>query len=238
MLAEMHSQGFKGVFSIEYEHKFDQADLAKCVDFFNEQAAKLSKAPAGAADGFKPLFETDLSNAIFRKGAWELEDGVLGVTGKGNIWTKDRYGDFVLDLELKVARGTNSGIFIRCGDIKKWLHTGIEVQVLDSHGRKPGKHCCGAIYDCLAPSKQMVKKAGEWNRMVITAKANKIQIVLNGEQIIDMDLDKWTEAHKNPDGTRNKFNNAYKDMPRVGHIGFQYHGHPVWYRNIKIKALK
>ena len=78
---------------------------------------------------------------------------------------------------------------------------------------------------------------GQWNCMVITAKANKIQIVLNGERIIDMDLDKWTEAHKNPDGTRNKFNTAYKDMPRVGHIGFQYHGHPVWYRNIKIKTL-
>ena len=73
--------------------------------------------------------------------------------------------------------------------------------------------------------------------MTITAEANKIYVVMNGEEIIDMDLDLWTEPHKNPDGTPNKFNTAYRDMPRVGHIGFQEHGDPVWYRNIKIKPL-
>jgi hypothetical protein len=60
---------------------------------------------------------------------------------------------------------------------------------------------------------------------------------LNGEQIIDMDLNKWTEAHKNPDGTPNKFTTAYKDMPRIGNIGLQYHGTPIWYKNLKIKSL-
>jgi hypothetical protein len=83
----------------------------------------------------------------------------------------------------------------------------------------------------------VVKKPGEWNHCTITCKANKIYVVLNDEQIIDMDLNLWTEAHKNPDGTPNKFNTAYKDMPRVGRIGLQDHGDPVWYRNIKIKTL-
>ncbi len=50
MLAEIRSQGFKGVFSIEYEHKFDHATLAKCVSFFNEQAAKLAKVASAAKD--------------------------------------------------------------------------------------------------------------------------------------------------------------------------------------------
>jgi len=56
-------------------------------------------------------------------------------------------------------------------------------------------------------------------------------------QIIDMDVDLWTEPHKNPDGTANKFNTAIKDMPRVGHIGLQDHDQPIWYRNIRIRAL-
>ncbi len=60
---------------------------------------------------------------------------------------------------------------------------------------------------------------------------------LNGQDIIDMDLDQWTEAGKNPQGTRNKFSTAYKDMPREGHLGFQYHGNPVWFKNLKIKSL-
>ena len=83
----------------------------------------------------------------------------------------------------------------------------------------------------------MAKKAGEWNHYTITCLENKIYVVHNGVQIIDMDLIKWTEPHRNPDGTSNKFNTAYKDMPREGHIGFQDHGQPVWFRNIKIKKL-
>ena len=60
---------------------------------------------------------------------------------------------------------------------------------------------------------------------------------MNNERIINMDLDKWTEAHKNPDDTKNKFNIAYKDMARSGVFGFQDHGHPVWYRNIRVRKV-
>ena len=60
---------------------------------------------------------------------------------------------------------------------------------------------------------------------------------LNGEQVIDMDLSRWTKPHTNPDGTSNKFPRALKDFARKGHIGLQDHGLPVWYRNIKIRRL-
>ncbi|MCH7859383.1 MAG: DUF1080 domain-containing protein [Candidatus Marinimicrobia bacterium] len=188
------------------------------------------------SEGWQDLFASDLSNAFYAPDSWTLAEGVLSREGGGDIWTREQYGDFVLDLEFKLAENTNSGVFIRTGDIEHFVHTAIEVQIHASTDGTP-HGMCGAIYDCLSPSMNRVRKAGEWNRYTITAQANKIFVVFNGEQIINMDLNRWTEAHMNPDGSPNKFNTAYKDMPRVGHIGFQDHGQPIWYRNIKIKKL-
>jgi len=236
MLAELDRQNFKGVFSVEYEYHWENSmpEIAECIRYFDRVAAELGQAR------WRWLFNgKDLTGWIAKPGSWMVEpDGVLFARGGGDIWTENEYGDFILDLEFKLAKSGNSGIFLRTGNIKEWLHTAIEVQVLDSYGKtKVGKHDCGAIYDCLAPRQNCVNKAGEWNHYTITCKANKINVVLNGKRIIDMDLNLWTQAHKNPDGTPNKFNTAYKDMPRVGRIGLQYHGCPVWYRNIKIKVL-
>jgi hypothetical protein len=62
-------------------------------------------------------------------------------------------------------------------------------------------------------------------------------VVLNGELVSQANLDLWTEAHKNPDGTPNKFDRPLKNYPRTGYIGLQDHGSPVWYRNIRVKRL-
>ena len=167
---------------------------------------------------------------------WVIENGVLTRKPKaGMIWTKERFGDFVLDLEFKTEG--NSGIFFRTDNPKDCVQTGIEMQVYRRVDR-PGKHSCGAIYDALAPSREMTKD-GQWNHVTITAKDKKIDIVLNGEQIIDMDLNRWTEPGKNPepDGSKNKFRAALKDFKREGHIGFQDHGANVWFRNIRIRQL-
>ena len=165
---------------------------------------------------------------------WVIENGVLTrKPNAGMIWTKERFGDFVLDLEFKTEG--NSGIFFRTDEPKDCVQTGIEMQVYKRLD-KPGKHSCGAVYDALAPSREMTKD-GQWNHVTITTKDNKIGIVLNGEQIIDMDLNRWTEPNKNPDDSKNKFSTALKDFKREGHIGFQDHGANVWFRNIRIRQL-
>jgi sugar phosphate isomerase/epimerase len=229
LLTELDRQGFKGVFSVEFEYNWKASipAIRKSVAYFNQVASQLQQTK------WQALLDHDLSNWTFKSDSWTLTDGVLAAVEGSDIWTKARYSDFILDLEFKLASETNSGVFLRTGDIEQWLHTAIEVQILDSYGNeKITKHNCGGIFDCLEPSKNMVNKPGEWNRYTITCKANKIHVVLNGEAVIDMDLDRWTEAHKNPDATPNKFNTAYKDMPREGHIGLQYHGQPVRFRNI------
>ncbi|MHC4688738.1 MAG: family 16 glycoside hydrolase [Planctomycetota bacterium] len=231
MLEELHRQNYEGTFSIEYEYNWDNSvpEIRQCVGYFNEVSGKLKPS------GWKSLLEKDLSNAVFEPGTWKMEDGILTAVDAPDLWTKERYGDFVLDLEFKTEKEGNSGVFIRTGSIENWLHTAIEIQIHDSTDGTP-KGMSGAVYDCLAPSKNVMKSL-QWNRYTITCKENKIYVVMNGEQIIDMDLNLWTEPHKNPDGSKNKFITAYKDMPREGHVGFQYHGDPVWFRNIKIRQL-
>ncbi len=174
----------------------------------------------------------------YRPQSWAVEDQVLALKGGGYIWTKERFGDFILDLEFKVDKGSNSGIFFRTGDTADAVQTGIEWQILDSHGKKtPGRGDCGAIYDCLAPRINAVNPPGEWNRVVLECRGPVIRSFLNGVDIIDMNLMQWTEPYKNPDGSKNKFKSAYKDMPREGHVGFQDHLTRIWYRNIYIKSL-
>ena len=75
------------------------------------------------------------------------------------------------------------------------------------------------------------------NHLKVTCKGSVIQVFLNKGKVVDIDLTEWEEPGKNPDGTKNKFITAYKEMPREGKIGFQDHGGKVWYKNIRISRL-
>jgi hypothetical protein len=164
---------------------------------------------------------------------WVIEDGA--VTRKqqaGYIWTKEKYGDFVLELEFNTQG--NSGVFFRTGNPKDCVQTGLEMQV-HRPTENPNKNSVGSLYDALAPSKNAAVDG--WNKVVLTAKGSRITIDLNGERIIDADLDQWTEAGKNPDGSKNKYRTALKDFPREGYIGLQEHGDVVSYRNIRVRPL-
>ncbi|MDZ4402038.1 DUF1080 domain-containing protein [Prosthecobacter sp.] len=188
--------------------------------------------------GWKDLFATDLSNTV-APGGWAFTEGVLVAKDHDTLWTKDSYGDFILDLEFKVIAESNSGVFLRSGDIKNVL-SALEIQVHDSaDGSKYGM--VAAIYDAMPPSKGAARPVGEWNRFTITCKGPQVTVVFNGETVIDANLDNWPEVKKNPDGTPNKFPVALKDFARKGPIGLQgLHGKaqaPVWYRNVKIKVL-
>jgi hypothetical protein len=82
-----------------------------------------------------------------------------------------------------------------------------------------------------------MKPAGEWNRIVVTCKANMITVQVNGVEVTKMDLDNWSEKNKRPDGSGHKFDTAYKEHPRKGYIGLQDHGSDCWFKNIKLKPL-
>ena len=187
-----------------------------------------------------PLFNgTDLTGWQTSAGqpvtkGWTVKDGAMTCEKGGDVWTKGRYGDFVLELEYKTAG--NSGVFIRTDNAKDNVQTGIEVQV-DVPAAKTSKHSVGAIYDLVAPTAQNAK-ANDWNALRITARGASLKVESNGAVVAEMDLDRWTEGGKNPDGTPNKFKTALKDFKRQGHIGFQDHGAVVSYRNVRLREVK
>jgi len=233
-LADLDGDGDLDILMKPYSHKTPRIDVLL-------NGGKPTASSGTAAGGWRVLFDgTDLSQWQDAGGGapnpnWIIDDGVLTRRLKaGMIWSKQRFGDFILDLEFKTEG--NSGIFFRTDNMNDPVQTGIEIQVY-KRVEKPTTHSCGAVYDALAPSKE-VTIDGQWNHITITARDNKIGIVMNGEQIIDMDLNRWAEPGKNPaDGSKNKFRKALKDFEREGHIGFQDHGANVWFRNVRIKPL-
>lgn len=205
-------------------------------------AMSLSAAQKAHPDvsGWPALFKEDLSDAVTKPGDWSFTDGVLVAKSHETIWTKKSYSNFVLDLEFKVEKEANSGVFLRSGNINDVL-SALEIQV---HENQDGAlyGMVGAIYNAQPPSKAMAKPVGEWNHFTITCQDSHVSLIFNGEEVYAANLDNWKEAHVNPDGTKNKFATALKDFSRSGPIGFQgLHGKaeaPVRFRNLRIHETK
>ena len=198
------------------------------------------------SEEWQPLFEQDLSNADFPEGIWTIEDGVLTASEDQAIWTDRKYDNFILDLEFKTAEGTNSGVIVHCNDKQNWIPNSVEIQIADDFSEewssRPRTWQCAAIFGHLAADKSVVKKPGEWNRMTVTCKDKMIYIMLNGEQVTEMDMSKWTSAEKNPDGSEIPpwLNKPKAELPTEGYIGLQgkHAGAPIYFRNLKIKEIE
>jgi len=202
------------------------------------------------AEGFVPLFNgRDLTGWLPKSAkVWKIEGGVLSCTGeKGKwVWTEQQYENFTLRLEYKISPKGNSGVFIRCPLKGRWSRTGMEIQILDDHGKPPSRKSSSAVYDVRAPDKNMSKPAGKWNRTEITCKGRQLKVVINGETVHDICLD---DPELNPTEIPEKYKGKNpNDIPgyiqaplakraQKGHISLQNHSSPVWFRNIRIKVM-
>jgi len=152
------------------------------------------------------------------------------------VMHEHRHGNFVLDFDYKLTPGCNSGVFLRVADPKDPVMTGLEVALDDTEGT--GLHDPGAFYDLVAPTANAQKPAGEWNHMTVTAKGPIIAVILNGSEVSRIDLDRFTEPGKRPDGSRHKFGEVVvRDLARSGYLGFQDHGSDCWFKNVKVQDL-
>lgn len=198
-----------------------------------------------AEEGFKPLFDgksltgwraLDASGELVApaESAFSVKDGVLYCSGKGkDYWVvaPGTYKDFVLRLEYKLVKDSNSGVFLRVPKPGHPAFLGFEVQIMGDSGKPAGKHSTGAIYDVIPPTKNMAKPEGEWNLYEIFCQGPLVTVLLNGTKVIDTDFSKFTE----PVG---KFTTPYAELPREGWLGVQNHGGEIWFKSFEIKELK
>jgi hypothetical protein len=206
---------------------------------------KFTSHPNTSSKNWKPLFKNDLSNSIAEPGVWTVEDGVITASKDEALWSDKTYDDFSLDLEFKNADSTNSGVMVHASDIKNWIPHSVEIQIADDYStewsRADPTWQCAAVFGHQAATKRTVKKAGEWNHYTITCKGRMIWIVLNGELVNTFDINRYTSATKNPDGSDipSWLSNPLATLPLKGHIGFQgkHAGAPIYFRNIMIREL-
>src|SRR5947209_1681316 len=110
--------------------------LAASCAVADEKAA--SPNSASHDGGWQSLFDgksLDAWETSQQAGIWAINpQGELFIAKEGKtLFTKQRYCDFVLELDWKVAskQQSNSGVFIRTHDKKDEVHTGFEIQILD-----------------------------------------------------------------------------------------------------------
>jgi hypothetical protein len=221
--------------------------IVGCVLLLQSCTEKISVPPKAHPDvsQWQDLFAADLSNAAFPKGVWTFESGVLTASEDQVIWSKKDYDNFIIDLEFKNENGTNSGVVVYCTNMENWIPNSVEVQIADDFAeqwaKSPNTWHCGAIFGHLAPTKSMVKKPGQWNRFTVTCKDKMVYVMLNGQMVTEMNMDLWTSATKNPDGSDipSWLSTPFAELPTHGNIGLQgkHAGAPIYFRNVKIKEL-
>lgn len=169
------------------------------------------------------------------KGTWQIKNG-------GDIVTDNEFENFDLKLEWKISKNGNSGIIFGIHEdsakYKETWNTGLEMQVLDNDGHPDGKihkHRAGDLYDLIACSKETVKPPGEWNQVEIKILKGKLDLFLNGENVVSTTMwdDNWNKLIAG---------SKFRSMPgfgtfKKGRIALQDHGNMIWFRNIMIKEL-
>jgi hypothetical protein len=193
--------------------------------------------PRPSGPGWVDLLDADHASgwqlAKEGEGAFEIEDGVLHIAGTRPMgyagYMAQKFGDFQLHIAFKTVEKTNSGVMFRA-EPESPAYTGMEIQVLDDHGKDPNKHSCGSLFDVATPMFNLSRPTGEWNTFDMTCKGKHLEVVMNGWKILDVDLSKMTM----PIG---KFSTPYNDLPLEGYLFLQDHGHELWYRDILIKKL-
>jgi len=192
---------------------------------------------------------------------WTVEDGAIKHLEKNkgavqpdgqplvgfDLVSDSAYQDFELTWEWKISAAGNSGLKY---NVSEQLSTtmdpphaakGWEYQMIDDAANEDNKlatHRTGALYDMIAPNEfKRGRPAGQWNRSRLIFRGNHGEHWLNGVRIVSYDI--GTPAFDSA-FAKSKYAKYPPWFPvrRKGQIVLQDHDDVVWFRDIKIRALR
>lgn len=179
-------------------------------------------------DGWIALFDGKTLNGWTitgpNKQGYAAQDGMIEWKsgGAGQLRTRDRYDNFIMRFDYKVAPGKNTGVQFRTPRANRASTVGFEFQIMGDHEKPPSKDTSGAIYDVVPPKLNATNPDGEWNTVEITLQGPHVKALLNGKLVQDVNFDESEEL---------------RPRLRRGFIVITDHGGYCAYRNLRLKKL-
>ena len=231
---------------------------------FSADSRSNSVSMRETAAGWRLLFDgkttagwTGMRGAPFPENSWGVENGTLRTlrdNSGGDIMFVDRFKDFELVFDWRIAKGGNSGVKYLVqeewitfafdpgapdSERAKWLRraVGPEYQIIDDVkyvDRKPVSKT-GALYLLYANDDKKLNAPGLWNTSKIVVRGDHGEHWLNGEKLFDYEFGSEEMLRR---VARTKFRQAPGfGRKGPGYIVLTHHNTPAWYRNIKIREL-
>lgn len=214
-----------------------------------DKAGGMRLTAAGVRAGWESLFNgKDLTGweGAGEGSGYEVREGILAFLVDGSsphLFTARDHKNFQLRLDFKIARGANSGLFLRAArNSGNPAFSGREVQILDDHNweedtkskLKPWQFT-GSIYGSVAPAKKnALRPNGDWNTMVVTLKGPRMITVLNGTILYDVNTEELKPMQGPP----------FAERAATGFIGLQRHAPGsvdgdayAWFRNLYLREM-
>lgn len=181
----------------------------------DKDKASGGKTPSDDAEGWVSLFDgKSLDGWSVKSGfaTYEVKDGtIVGTTAKGSgntfLCTDKKYGNFVLEFEVRVHNNLNSGVQVRAQLKKPEGKYGgrvngpqVEIEASGAKGAEAGYVYGEATGRGWLTPKERLKphkhfKDGEWNKFRVVAMGPRIQTWINGEPIEDLTDEEIYKTH-------------------------------------------